>query len=160
MNPTLTSYNLTASHALKPTLIISPTSSHVNPPRRHPHPAPHTTTLRHQTPPHISPGETGDAQVKQSGGRQRRGRPREGASASRTTSRCSGRQRRMGASRAALTRVAACSLTQAPRRRRKSLPNLTKDGGTRGSGTGPALTGVIDQGRGSKVGCWCEAVTK
>ena len=31
---------------------------------------------------------------------------------------------------------------------------------TRGSGTGPALTGVIDQGRGSKVGCWCEAVTK
>ena len=26
--------------------------------------------------------------------------------------------------------------------------------------TGPALTGVIDQGRGSKVGCWCEAVTK
>ena len=30
----------------------------------------------------------------------------------------------------------------------------------RGSGTGPALTGVIDQGRGSKVGCWCEAVTK
>ena len=30
----------------------------------------------------------------------------------------------------------------------------------RGSGTGPALTGVIDQGCGSKVGCWCEAVTK
>ena len=30
----------------------------------------------------------------------------------------------------------------------------------RGSGTGPALTGVIDQGQGSKVGCWGEAVTK
>ena len=32
--------------------------------------------------------------------------------------------------------------------------------GSRGSGTGPALTGVIDQGQGSKVGCWGEAVTK
>ena len=30
----------------------------------------------------------------------------------------------------------------------------------RGSGSGPALTGVIDQARSSKVGCWCEAVTK
>eukprot|EP00964_Phaeocystis_antarctica_P081360 scaffold50906_cov56-Phaeocystis_antarctica.AAC.2 len=28
----------------------------------------------------------------------------------------------------------------------------------RGSGTGLGLTGVIDQGWGSKVGCWCEAV--
>ena len=31
---------------------------------------------------------------------------------------------------------------------------------TRGSGTGPALTGVIDQGRSSKVGYWFEAVSK
>ena len=31
---------------------------------------------------------------------------------------------------------------------------------TRGSGTGPALTGVIDQGRSSKVGFWLEAVSK
>ena len=82
MNPTLTPYNLTASHALKPTLIINPTSSHVNPPRRRPHPAPNTTTIRHQTQPHTSPGKTGDVQGKQSGsgGRQRRGRPRQGAS--------------------------------------------------------------------------------
>ena len=31
---------------------------------------------------------------------------------------------------------------------------------SRGSGTGPALTGVIDQGWSSKVGCWFEAVSK
>ena len=30
----------------------------------------------------------------------------------------------------------------------------------RGSGTGPALTGVIDQGRESKVAYWCEAVAE
>ena len=30
----------------------------------------------------------------------------------------------------------------------------------RGSGTGPALTGVIDQGRSAKVGSWFEAVSK
>ena len=43
----------TPSHAMNPTLIINPTSLHVNPPRSHPHPARHTTALRHQTPPHI-----------------------------------------------------------------------------------------------------------
>ena len=30
----------------------------------------------------------------------------------------------------------------------------------RGSGSGPALTGVIDQGRGSKVGCWGTRVSE
>ena len=31
---------------------------------------------------------------------------------------------------------------------------------SRGSGTAPALTGVIDQRRSSKAGCWLEAVSK
>ena len=30
----------------------------------------------------------------------------------------------------------------------------------RGSGSGPALTGVIDQGRGSEVGCRYEVITQ
>ena len=34
--------------------------------------------------------------------------------------------------------MAACSLTQAPRRRRKSLPNLTKDGGSESAPHNPA----------------------
>ena len=49
-----------------------------------------------------------------------------------------------GSSAAARSKCVAASLSSA----------------ARGSGTGPALTGVIDQGRGSKVGCWGTRVSE